>query len=164
MREQKILLLSLLRERKHIYTIFVLKNAHFSGLCKVLCLLHLCLSPLHFSALITFSPYCNQPNQTLSAQHDISANSYPDTFTLTHWLVKGPRPRSRVQTTAADTGTLLCVMEGMFEPYLCIKHPKNRKALPREHLICCQGVKMLLLKTPFKVGICHISSCHNLSF
>ena len=87
--EQKILLLSLLRERKHIYTFLCKKKVDFSGLCKVLCLLHLCFSPLHFSALITFSPYCNQPKQTLLAQHDTSANSCPDTFTLTHWLVKG---------------------------------------------------------------------------
>ena len=31
------------------------------------------------------------------------------------------------------------------------KHRENRKTLPREHLIGCQGVKMFLLKDPFKV-------------
>ena len=32
-----------------------------------------------------------------------------------------------------------------------VKHRKNSKTLPREHLIGCQGVKMFLLKDPFKV-------------
>ena len=31
-----------------------------------------------------------------------------------------------------------------------LKHCKNRKTLPREHLIGCQGVEMFLLKAPFK--------------
>ena len=32
-----------------------------------------------------------------------------------------------------------------------IKHRENRKTLPKEHLISCQGVKMFLLKDHFKV-------------
>ena len=34
--------------------------------------------------------------------------------------------------------------------HLCHKHCENRKTLPREHHISCQGVKMFLLKDPFK--------------
>ena len=34
---------------------------------------------------------------------------------------------------------------------LIIKHCKNRKTLPREHIIGFQSVKMFLLKDPFKV-------------
>ena len=34
--------------------------------------------------------------------------------------------------------------------YWADKHRENRKTLPREHLIGCQGVKMFLLKDPFK--------------
>ena len=30
-----------------------------------------------------------------------------------------------------------------------LKHRENRKTLPREHLLGCQGVKMFLLKDPF---------------
>ena len=30
------------------------------------------------------------------------------------------------------------------------KHRENREKLPREHLIGCQGVKILLVKDPFK--------------
>ena len=36
-----------------------------------------------------------------------------------------------------------------------IKHSKNCKTLPREHFIGCQGVKMFLLKDPFKVFSSH---------
>ena len=30
------------------------------------------------------------------------------------------------------------------------KHCENRKTLPREHLIGCEGVKIFLLRDPFK--------------
>ena len=40
------------------------------------------------------------------------------------------------------------------------KHCENRKTLPREHLIGCQGVQMLLLKATFKV----FSSSHKSRF
>ena len=33
---------------------------------------------------------------------------------------------------------------------LIVKHRKNLKTLPREHIIGFQGVKMFLLKDPFK--------------
>ena len=36
-----------------------------------------------------------------------------------------------------------------------LKHRENREKLPREHLIRCQGVKMFLLKDPFKVFFRH---------
>ena len=38
---------------------------------------------------------------------------------------------------------------------LFLKHNKNRKTLPREHLTGCQGVKMFLLKDPFKFCLLH---------
>ena len=53
------------------------------------------------------------------------------------------------------------------------KHCKNRKRLPREHHIGCQGVRMFLLKDPFKFVFSHnlrflsyfeSLSCHNLIF
>ena len=53
---------------------------------------------------------------------------------------------------------------------LQLKHRENRKTLPREHLIGCQGVKMFLLKDYFKVfvftnwDLSYFKFCHNLSF
>ena len=36
-----------------------------------------------------------------------------------------------------------------------LKHRKNRKTLPREHLIGCQGLKIFLLKDAFEVFVNH---------
>ena len=51
------------------------------------------------------------------------------------------------------------------------KHSENRKTLPREHLIGCQGVKIFLLKDPFlssfffiNLDFSYFKFCHNLSF
>ena len=44
------------------------------------------------------------------------------------------------------------------------KHRENHKMLPREHLIGCPGVKMFLLKDPFKVFFIHNLRCHISSF
>ena len=48
------------------------------------------------------------------------------------------------------------------------KHRKNRKTLPREQLFGCQGVKMFLLKDPFKKffinrDLSYFNFCHNLN-
>ena len=62
------------------------------------------------------------------------------------------------------------IVEQPRQHQVCEKHPKNCKRLPRENIISCQGVKMFLLKDPFKVvfflnlDLSYSKFCHNLSF
>ena len=72
-----------------------------------------------------------------------------------------PRPcQHLVELPSADMNTECSTLRRSFFSYPMLhwiqltlgrKHRENRKTLPREHLISCQGVKMFLLKDPFKV-------------
>ena len=69
-------------------------------------------------------------------------------------------------------------LKGIFRLWYYTKHCKNCQTLPRDHRIGCQGVKVFLLKDPYKLVLFLINwdfhntsfvtiwekFCHNLSF